>query len=191
MGAKALKAVVMGTSAGGLGALSSVLPALPKTFPLPVMVVIHLPADRKSIMAELLSETCALTVSEAEDKEDILPGHIYFAPPDYHLLVEANGRLSLSADEPVLFSRPSIDVLFESAADVYGEGLMAVVLTGANEDGAAGARAVAQAGGRVIVQDPQTAFASAMPEAALVAVPQAHVLMPDMIASELIRVACA
>lgn len=181
------KAVVIGASAGGLGALAEVLTPLPHDFPAPVMAVIHLPPDRDSMVPALLAETCALRAVEAEDKIAAEPGCVYFAPPDYHLLVELDGRLSLSSDDPVLFSRPSIDVLFESAADAYGAGLTAVVLTGANEDGAAGARAVASAGGRVIVQEPQSAYASAMPLAAAAAVPAAAVLPLNAIAAELLR----
>ena len=149
------------------------------------MIVIHLPPDRNSVVAELFDEKCALTVREAEDKEDILPGHVYFAPPDYHLLVEADHRLSLSSEEPVLFSRPSVDVLFETAADVYGEGLIGVILTGANPDGAAGLKAVMAAGGRGLVQRPDLSYASAMPEAALEFSPQAEALSLEQIAEKL------
>jgi two-component system chemotaxis response regulator CheB len=184
---RTVKAVVIGASAGGLGALSQVLKPLPRDFSAPLMAVIHLPPDRDSMTPSLLNDVCALEVVEAEDKIVAEPGCVYFAPPDYHLLVELDGRLSLSSDDPVLFSRPSIDVLFESAADAYGPNLTAVVLTGANEDGAAGARAVASAGGRVIVQEPQGAYASAMPLAAVAAVPTARVLPLDAIADELLR----
>ncbi|CAM3262139.1 chemotaxis protein CheB [Asticcacaulis taihuensis] len=179
------QAVVIGVSAGGLNALSAILPQLPADYPLPVMIVIHLPPDRNSVVAELFDEKCALTVREAEDKEDILPGHVYFAPPDYHLLVEADHRLSLSSEEPVLFSRPSVDVLFETAADVYGEGLIGVILTGANPDGAAGLKAVMAAGGRGLVQRPDLSYASAMPEAALEFSPQAEALSLEQIAEKL------
>ena len=179
------EAVVIGVSAGGLKALSAILPALPAGFPLPVMIVIHLPPDRESVVAELFNDKCALTVREAEDKEDILPGHVYFAPPDYHLLVEADHRLSLSSEEPVLFSRPSIDVLFETAADVYGPGLIGIILTGANPDGAAGLKAVLDAGGRALVQRPDLAYASAMPQAALELNPQAEALTLEQIAERL------
>jgi two-component system chemotaxis response regulator CheB len=179
------QAVVIGVSAGGLNALSAILPQLPADYPLPVMIVIHLPPDRNSVVAELFDERCALTVREAEDKEDILPGHVYFAPPDYHLLVEADHRLSLSSEEPVLFSRPSVDVLFETAADVYGEGLIGVILTGANPDGAAGLKAVMAAGGRGLVQRPDLSYASAMPEAALEFSPQAEALSLEQIAEKL------
>lgn len=184
---RAARGVVIGASAGGLGALSAVLKPLPHDFAAPIMAVIHLPPDRDSMLVSLLAETCAVRVVEAEDKIEAVPGTVYFAPPDYHLLVELNGHLSLSNDDPVLFSRPSIDVLFESAADAYGADLTALILTGANEDGAAGARAVAAAGGRVIVQDPAGAYAQAMPQAARTAVPEALVLPLDAIADALMR----
>jgi len=125
-------------------------------------------------------------VREAEDKEPLEAGTVYFAPPDYHLLVELDRRLSLSSEEPVLYSRPSIDVLFESAADAYGSGLVGVVLTGANSDGARGLRAVRDAGGVALVQRPDQAQVAAMPQAALDACPGAVPLSLDEIASFLI-----
>jgi two-component system chemotaxis response regulator CheB len=176
------QAVVIGASAGAIEALSVVLPPLPVTFKLPVIVVVHIPPDKRSVIADLFGAKCQLAVKEAEDKEPLVAGTIYFAPPDYHVLVEASKTLSLSNDEPVLFSRPSIDVLFESAADVYGPALIAVVLTGANQDGAKGAQAVLESGGVGLVQEPETAFASAMPEAAIQACPAARVLSLDAIA---------
>jgi two-component system chemotaxis response regulator CheB len=179
------RAVAVGASYGALEALSVLLPLLPADYPRPVFVVVHLPPDRESLMVGLLRESCRLTVREAEDKEPIAPGTIYFAPPDYHLLIEPDHRLSLSSEEPVLFSRPSIDVLFESAADVYGAGLVGVVLTGANSDGARGLRAIRQAGGLGLVQRPDTATASAMPRAALAACPDAAALTLDEIAEHL------
>ncbi|MGU3496249.1 chemotaxis protein CheB [Xanthobacteraceae bacterium A53D] len=169
------QAVVIGASAGALEALSALLPVLPETFGLPVMVVVHLPPDRGSIMADLLQAKCRIRVREAEDKQPIVDGTVYFAPPDYHLLVEVDRSLALSTEAPVLFSRPSIDVLFESAADAYGPGLIGIVLTGANQDGARGLRAVLDAGGTALIQDPATAFAAAMPEAALHICPEALV----------------
>lgn len=176
MSGRASGAVVIGASAGALEALSALLPALPRRFPLPVLIVVHVPPDRHSVLAELLARHCALPVTEAEDKVPVRGGVVYFAPPDYHLLVEMDKTLSLSNDEPVLFSRPSIDVLFESAADVYGPQLTGVVLTGASEDGARGLQAVIAAGGQGIVQDPASAQAAAMPAAAIARCPAARVL---------------
>ena len=176
MSGLAPEAVVIGASAGALEALSKLLPGLAADYRLPILIVVHLPPDRTSMFAELMRARCAIQVREAEDKEPIEPGVIYFAPPDYHLLVEQDRSLSLSGEEPVLFSRPSIDVLFESAADAYGDGLIGVVLTGANSDGADGLKAVIEAGGAAIVQNPKSAYAAAMPEAAIAACPEARVL---------------
>lgn len=161
------RAVVIGASAGAIQALQEILPALPADFALPILIVVHVPADRNNILAPLFDRQCQMTVREAEDKEPALGGVIYFAPPGYHLLVEAEGTLSLSSDEEVLYSRPSIDVLFESAADAYGAAVIGIILTGANCDGAKGLKAIAAAGGTALVQDPGTAYANAMPRAAL------------------------
>jgi len=170
------EAVVIGTSAGALEALSNILPVLPADFRLPILIVVHIPPDKRSVLAELFRAKCRLAVVEAEDKEPIRSATAYFAPPDYHLLVESDLTLALSTEEPVLFSRPSIDVLFESAADVFGAKLIGIVLSGANEDGSKGLKAVAAAGGVAIVQDPHEAFQAAMPQAAIEAVPVARVL---------------
>jgi len=171
-----VSAIAIGASAGGVQALLELLPRLPQTFPVPVFVVLHVPADRSNLLAPLLDSRCDIAVKEAEDKEAARPGVVYFAPSDYHLLVELNGDLSLSSDELVNFSRPSIDVLFESAADTYGAGLVAVLLTGANQDGAQGVAAVAAAGGTVLIECPDTAYARTMPEAGIALCPTATVI---------------
>lgn len=181
------RAVVIGASAGAVNALSEVLPALPADYPLPVLIVVHIPADRRNMMAPLFQSKCRMKVQEAEDKEPVQPGTIYFAPPDYHLLVEQDGTLALSTDEPVLHSRPSIDVLFESAADAYGGDLVGVVLTGANADGAKGLRAVCDAGGVALIEDPKNAFSDAMPLAAIRACPLASILSLDGITQHLLK----
>ncbi|TDU26405.1 CheB methylesterase [Panacagrimonas perspica] len=160
-------AIVIGASAGGVEVLSTLLPALPETIRAAVFVVLHQPPDRQSILAEIFSRKCKLPVREAEDKEPIEPGTIYFAPPNYHLLIEAGARIALSVDDLVQFSRPSIDVLFHSAADTYRERLLGILLTGWNEDGAAGLLAVHAVKGITIVQDPQSAEAPVMPQAAI------------------------
>ncbi len=175
-------AVVIGASVGAIEALLSILPALPATYPLPVMVVVHVPADKKSTLADLFAARCAIAVKEAEDKEPVRPGTVYFAPADYHLLVEPDFSLSLSSDEPVLYSRPAIDVLFESAADAYGTSLTGVVLTGGSSDGAHGLRAVVDAGGTALVQTPESADGATMPRAALAACPEARALSLEEIA---------
>jgi two-component system chemotaxis response regulator CheB len=161
------EAIVLGASAGGVQALSELLPALPGSAQVSVFVVLHLPRDRPSLLAEVFSHKCALTVCEAQDKEPVAPGTIYFAPANYHLLIDEGPQLALSVDELVHHSRPSIDVLFESAAEIYRERLLGVILTGANEDGAAGLAAVHDAGGITVIQEPQSAQASLMVMSAL------------------------
>jgi len=185
------EAIVLGASAGALEALSAVLPKLPSNFPLACMIVVHLPPDKPNMLSKLFQSKCQLNVEEVADKVSIQPGTIYFAPPDYHVLVEPDFRLSLSSEEAVNYSRPSIDVLFESAADAYGDRLLGIILTGANNDGAAGLKAVADAGGEAIVQQPDTAYASAMPLAALAACPTAHVLSPEGITNLLLNLPTA
>jgi two-component system chemotaxis response regulator CheB len=175
----ATEAIVIGGSAGALEALTAILPALPKSYALPLLVVLHIPAHKPSYLTDVLGTHCALRVKEAEDKEDLAPGTVYVAPPDYHLLVEKRRHLSLSADEPVLFSRPAIDVLFESAADAYGPALAGVLLAGGNEDGARGLARIKRAGGTTIVQAPRTAAVRTMPDAALALAPIDHTLTPS------------
>ncbi|SES45247.1 chemotaxis protein CheB [Rhizobium sp. NFR03] len=184
------QAVVIGASAGALEALTTILPALPGDFPVPIMLVVHIPGDKRSVLAELFQAKCRINVLEVEDKEPLAGGTAYFAPPNYHLLVETNGTLSLSSDEPVMFSRPAIDVLFESAADTFGSALVGIVLTGANHDGARGLRAISDVGGHAVVQDPATAFAAAMPEGAIARCPDARVMPLDAIAAYLQKVVC-
>ena len=173
--ARPTDAICIGASAGGVEALGVLLPALPERLSACVLVVLHLPRDRPSLLVEIFSGKCALPVREAQDKEPPSAGTVYFAPPDYHLLVDTGPRLALSLDPPVRFSRPSIDVLFESAADVWRERLLGIVLTGANSDGADGLAAVRRLGGRTLVQSPDEAQVPAMPEAALRRVPEARV----------------
>lgn len=181
--------VVIGASAGAIQTLSRILPALPAGFPAAILIVVHVPADRENILAPLFETKCRLAVREAEDKEPADPGTVFFAPSDYHLLIESDGTLSLSSDEPVMHSRPSIDVLFESAADAFGAEVVGVVLTGANGDGAIGLRAILDAGGTGVVQDPLGAFAEAMPLAALRLCPEARVVAQDRIADMLVELA--
>ncbi|QDE39629.1 chemotaxis protein CheB [Luteibacter pinisoli] len=161
------QAVVIGASAGGVQALREVLRCFPARFPAPVLVVQHIPRDRPSGLAALFDGECPLPVAEAEDKEPLCPGVVLFAPPDYHLLVEDRSTVSLSRDEPVLYSRPAIDPLFESAADVFGAGLLGILLTGASSDGSAGVAAVRREGGTVWIQDPDEAVSPVMPASAI------------------------
>lgn len=183
------KAVVIGASAGAVQALLNILPKLPIDYPFPILIVVHVPPDRSNALVALYQTRCAIAVKEAEDKEYAIGGTVYFAPSDYHLLMEKDGHLALSSDEPVNHSRPAIDVLLESAADSCGAGLTAIMLSGANTDGAAGSSAVAAAGGMVIVQNPATAQASTMPMSALQACPAAHILTIDEITTTLLHLA--
>lgn len=171
-----IDALVIGASAGGVEALSMLLPALTPRMHVAVLVVLHLPPTRNSLLVELFAPRCALRVTEAQDKEPMQTGTIYFAPPDYHLLVEDGPHLALSADEAVNYSRPSIDVTFESAAIVFGSRLVGIVLTGANDDGARGLKAIGDAGGTTVVQDPSEALCAYMPEAAIARAGAHHVL---------------
>jgi two-component system, chemotaxis family, protein-glutamate methylesterase/glutaminase len=162
-----IDAVAIGASAGGVEVLSALLSALPAGCRASFFIVVHIPRERPSLLSEVFGTRCALPVREAEDKEPVQPGTVYFAPPDYHLLLDRGPAFALSSDEPVHFSRPSIDVLFDSAADIYGERLLGLILTGANQDGAEGLAAVGRAGGRTVVQEPGGAAVPFLPEAAL------------------------
>jgi two-component system chemotaxis response regulator CheB len=172
-----IEAVVIGASAGGFEALFAVLAGLPSTYPMPLVAVLHLPDNHESRLAELFGYRLALQVREARDKELLEPGILYFAPPGYHLSIETERSFSLSCEDRVSFSRPSIDVLFQSAGDACGKNLAAILLTGANYDGAAGLSGMQLAGGLAIVQDPATAQVPTMPEAAI------RRMTPDLILS--------
>lgn len=161
-----LECVVVGGSAGAIDVLSAMLPALPRDFPLPVVVVVHQPERGQSLLAELFRPKCRVAVREAEHGQPLEPG-VFFGPPGYHLAVEQGGILSLSIDPEVCFSRPAIDVLFESAAWTLQRRVLAILLSGANEDGARGLATIRAAGGEVWVQDPSTASVRTMPEAGL------------------------
>ena len=162
----AFEIVVVGASTGGLSALQVLLSGLPEEFSLPMVMVQHRGKDTETGLCEFLARTSRLSVTEPEDKETLLPGRAYLAPRDYHLLVES-GRFALSTDAPVGFARPSIDVLFESAADEYQERTIGVILTGANQDGARGLAKIKEQGGLALVEDPVTAECREMPDAAI------------------------
>jgi len=178
-----LRVAVIGASAGGIEALGAVLPRLSGDWS--VVVVMHLSPDRPSLLPEIFAPRCPFGVKEAEDKEPLSPRTVYFAPPDYHVLIERGLSLALSVDQRVHHSRPSIDVLFESAADAMGPRARALLLTGASQDGAAGLAAVAAAGGTTLVQDPASAHAPEMPAAALALCQPTLVLPLEMIAGVL------
>jgi two-component system chemotaxis response regulator CheB len=180
-----IELVVIGASWGGLAAIKRVLEHLPAQFGAAVLIAQHRQADAEGRLAKLLGAHCALHVAEAEDKQALEPGIVLVAPPDYHMLVEP-GAVALSVDEPVHYSRPSIDVLLQSAADAYGDRAAGVVLTGANADGAMGLARIAARGGTAIVQDPETAVRREMPDAAVAATPGARVLSLDGIGTLLV-----
>jgi two-component system chemotaxis response regulator CheB len=171
-----IEAVVIGASAGAVDVLTTLLPAVPAALAVPVIIVVHLPAQQPSLLVDLFAKRCVVPVREPLDKQPIEPG-VWFAPPAYHLLVETDRSFALSVDEAVNFSRPSIDVLFESAALAYGRSLLGVVLTGASKDGSQGALAVRESGGLVLVQDPASAEARLMPNGVL------ELLTPDLVAA--------
>jgi two-component system chemotaxis response regulator CheB len=180
----AYEIAVVGTSWGGLAALRALVAGLPAGWGLPLVIVQHRHKQSDHVMTALLQDCTPLCVSEIDDKAPILPGSVYIAPADYHLLVE-EGHFSLSTDEPVRYSRPSIDVTLVSAADTYAERSVGIVLTGANADGARGLRRIADRGGLALVQRPDTAESPAMPTAALRAVPEARALSIAEIAATL------
>ncbi|HEY9596621.1 MAG TPA: chemotaxis protein CheB [Cyanophyceae cyanobacterium] len=191
--------VVLGTSLGGLQALEVLLKGLPKTFPMPVAIVQHRHRGSDETLSVFLQRYCTLPLTEVEDKEIIRPGQVYLAPADYHLLIELgwswedeadetrNPSFALSTEAPVCYARPSIDALFESAADAFGEKVIGVVLTGASHDGAQGLVKIKSRGGLAVVQEPKTAQSQIMPQAAIAAVPTAKVLPLEEIAPFLVH----
>ena len=179
--------IVMGASLGGTQAVQSLLSQLPASFPQPIAIALHRHRDASAGLVELLRRETRLQVSEATDKQRIQPG-VVVAPPDYHLLIDAD-HFALSIDDPVRYARPSIDVLFESAAAAHGNGVIAIVLTGGGVDGAQGAAAVEAAGGAVLVQRPEEAVSGEMPAAAIAATQRAEVLALGSMADRLMQLA--
>ena len=178
--------VAVGTSLGGLNALIELLRRLPPSLPVPIVVVQHRGPSADSGLVALLRDHTELAIEEAEDKQLMNAGTVYLAPPDYHLLVEEPGVLALSTDAPVRAARPSIDVLFETAADAYGAAVVGVLLTGASADGAEGLAAIKARGGRAIVQDPATAECATMPSAGISATAVDYVLPLEAIGGHLV-----
>jgi two-component system, chemotaxis family, protein-glutamate methylesterase/glutaminase len=166
--------------------MTKLLGGLPEEFPIPIVVVQHRSKDSDRLLVQLLQDATSLKVCEIEDKDVLCAGTVHVAPADYHVLVES-GYLSLTLEEPVRFSRPSIDVMFTSAADAYGPATIGVILTGANEDGASGLADIVKRGGFALIQDPKTAEIKIMPEAAIRAAPSAEVLSLDNLAPRLIE----
>jgi two-component system chemotaxis response regulator CheB len=172
----AVDLIAIGGSAGSIETLGRLFDGLPADFAAPIAVVVHLPRRRPSALAAALQPSSPLPIVEARDKEPLRPGRVHVAPPDYHMLVDEGPALALSVEEPVHCSVPAIDVLFESAADVFGARMVGVVLSGANHDGADGLSAVARAGGLALVHDPLECSSPEMPRAALARTPDALML---------------
>lgn len=183
----AIPLVVIGASLGALDALKRILPALTKGFPAALIIVLHRGKEESGDLLPLLHADCILPIRFPLDKELILANHVYLAPPNYHMLIEGD-HFAYSMDEPEDYARPSVDVLFESAAEAYGENVTGIVLTGMRQDGARGLAAIFDNGGKVVVQSPDEAVAPGMPLAALVAVPSAQVLTLDEISKLLAEV---
>lgn len=173
--------IAIGCSRGGLQAMQTILPHLPKDYDIPLAVVQHRAKDSTPLLASIMQRYTELQIVEPDDKTEIRPGTLYLAPANYHLQVESPGVFTLSVDPPVRYSRPSVDVLFETASETYQTDVIALVLTGANDDGAAGLRAVRSRGGVVIVQDPETAESPEMPRAAIASTDVDHILPLDQI----------
>lgn len=181
------KAIVIGASAGGMEAIKTILMPLRAGFAAAILIVQHLSAHSDGYMARYLNEQCKINVKEADEKEKILPGNAYIAPANYHLLVEKDETLSLSVDPKVNYSRPAIDVLFDSAAEVYRDKLIGIILTGANNDGSKGLKKIRELGGLAIVQDPSTAEADFMPKAAIKITEVDYILSLKEISHKLIK----
>lgn len=175
------QAVVIGASTGGMNALCVIFSSIETPFPIPIIIAQHLHPNQGEDTFSYLNNRCSLIVKSADDKEVIKPGYVYFAPPNYHLLIEKDQSLSLSIDRKVRYSRPSIDVLFESAADVFSSHLIGIILSGANDDGTNGLQAIRKNHGLTIIQDPSTAEADYMPRSALAAVNDSNILPLDEI----------
>jgi len=181
------EAIVIGTSSGGMNALKSILSALPVDFTIPIIIVQHISPRSDNYWIKLLNNKSKLFLKEADEKEKIEHGKVYIAPPNYHLMIERNKTFSLTIDERVNYSRPSIDVLFESAAEAYKNKLIGIILTGSNNDGTKGIKRIKEYGGLIIAQDPETAESSYMPASAIAANQPDYILSLEDISSLLIK----
>jgi two-component system chemotaxis response regulator CheB len=181
------KAIVIGVSAGGLEALKQILPELPGNFPVPIIVVQHRHPFSDDSLENAMDDICKINVRQINDKTSLEPGFAYFAPPNYHVMIEEDMYFSLTLDPHVNYSRPSIDVLFESASDIFGAHLVGIVLTGANNDGSHGLSIIKKRHGLAIVQDPETASVDTMPLAAIASTKVDYILKLDVIADMLIQ----
>jgi two-component system chemotaxis response regulator CheB len=185
-----IRTIALGVSTGGLDALKRLLGALPGDFPVPILIVQHLSPEQESTLASLLNGVSALLVKEADEDESPRAGTVYLAPSNYHLQVEPDGRLSLSTEPPVQFARPSVDVLFETAAAAHGPALAGIVLTGAGSDGSLGLKCIKDRGGTTIVQDPLDATCDAMPRSALLELTPDYVVTLADLPKLLIKLTC-
>ncbi len=181
------RAIVIGASTGGIEAIRAILMPLQEGFAVPIVIVQHLSPYSDNYMVTHLNGTCRINVKEADEKEKILPGSVYIAPPNYHVLLEKDESISLTVEPRENYSRPSVDILFESAADAYGNSLIGIVLTGANSDGSKGLKRIKELGGLAIVQDPKTAVASSMPKAAIEITAVDYILSLNEISKKLIE----
>lgn len=182
------KAIVIGSSAGGLKALKTILTKLGSDFKIPIIIVQHTSPSSDNYITTYLNDLCKLTVKEADEKEKIKEGYVYFAPPNFHLLIENDQTFSLSIEERVNYARPSVDVLFDTAADVFNDKLIGIILTGANNDGARGLSRIKQFGGLAIVQNPKEAEVDSMPTNAISMTKVDHILGLKQIANLLISI---
>ena len=182
------EAIVIGVSSGGMNAMKVMFSLLPKDFHTPIIIVQHISPRSDNQWIKLLNDKSNLHIKEADEKEKIEPGNIYISPPNYHLMIERDKTLSLTIDERVNFARPSIDVLFESAAETYKDKLIGVILTGSNNDGTKGIKRIKECGGLAIVQNPETAESSYMPASAIAAIKPDYILSLEEITNLLITI---
>jgi two-component system chemotaxis response regulator CheB len=182
------EAIVMGVSSGGMNAMKVMFSLLPKNFSTPIIIVQHLGARSDSQLIQLLNNQSNVSIKEADEKEKIENRKVYIAPPNYHLMIESDKTFSLTIDERVNYARPSIDVLFESAADAYKDKLIGVILTGSSSDGSLGLKKIKEYGGLTIAQDPKTAESGYMPASAIAMVPMDHILSLEEIIKLLIKI---
>lgn len=182
------EAIVIGVSSGGMAALKFIFSALPAGFSSAIIVVQHVSARSDNQWIKLLNDISSLNIKEADEKENIEPGNVYIAPSNYHLLIEKDKTLSLTIDELVNFARPSIDVLFETAAEAYKDKLIGIILTGSNNDGSKGIKRIKECGGLAIIQDPKTAESAYMPTSAITAIQPDHILPLEEIVELLIKI---
>ncbi|MBI2279168.1 MAG: chemotaxis protein CheB [Bacteroidetes bacterium] len=182
------EAIVIGVSSGGMNAMKILFSALPADFNIPITIVQHISPRSDNQWIKLLNDKSNLHIKEADEKEKIEPGNIYISPPNYHLMIERDKTFSLTIDERVNFARPSIDVLFESAAEAYNNNLIGVVLTGSNNDGTKGIKRIKECGGLAIIQNPETAESSYMPASAIAAIKPDYILSLEDITELLIKI---